>query len=176
MNIADICVVDIIVSAAIKVADMETTSVLTESIKLRGLINPITVRLKGNQYHLIDGRCRLEAYKRLGLATISANVIETAELESQLICSHHRIRTKPVEYARQLKKLLENNPMPLPELTEKLGKSVAWISNRLRLNKLHPAIAGLVDAELLPLVIAYKLSRLSQQEQCKFVYDKLTKE
>lgn len=151
---------------------------LVESVRLRGVMNPITVReLKDAEtgdivYGLIDGLQRYSASKDAGLNSIPAHVItcEDGELiEAQIMANIHKIDTKPVEYSRALLKILQNNPlMSRTELANRLAKTGAWISERLGLLKLTEDIGSLVDEGKIALSNAYALAKLPQEEQSSF--------
>jgi ParB/RepB/Spo0J family partition protein len=152
---------------------------LVESIRIQGVMNPITVReiqdpdTKDTIYGLVDGLQRFSASKDAGKETIPCHVIscEDGELiEAQIMANVHKIETKPVEYSRALLKILQNNPlMSRTELANKLAKTGAWISDRLGLLKLTEAIGKLVDEEKINLSNAYALAKLPQEEQPDFI-------
>ena len=152
---------------------------LVESIRLRGVMNPVTVReLKDGDtgdiiYGLVDGLQRFSASKDVGLDFLPAHVIscEDGELiEAQIMANVHKVETKPVEYSRALLKILSDNPLlTKAELGRKLCKPGSWISERLGLLKLTEKIGDLVDEEKIGLSNAYVLAKLPQEEQADFV-------
>jgi ParB/RepB/Spo0J family partition protein len=152
---------------------------LVDSIRARGVMNPINVRRKldpdtnEQYYELIDGLHRFSASMDAGLDTIPAQVLtlEDAEvLEAQIIGNVQRIDTKPVQYAQQLVRILSANPlMTEAELAMKLGKSPAWIGQRLGLTKIsNEKIKELIDEGRIPLSNAYQIARLPDSEQLDF--------
>jgi ParB/RepB/Spo0J family partition protein len=152
---------------------------LVDSIKNHGVLNPINVReVKDPQtnetyYGLVDGLQRFTASGDAGLDTIPAQVVdlEDAEiLEAQIITNIHRIETKPVEYSKQLMRILTQNPtLTMSELAKKLSKSDKWLDDRLGLTKLDPKIGSLVDEDKLNLSNAYALAKLPPEEQSNFL-------
>jgi ParB/RepB/Spo0J family partition protein len=166
---------------ALRKVDRETEEYqgLVESIRMKGVMNPINVReLKDPQtgeliYGLVDGLQRLNASKDAGLETIPAQVIALADgelIEAQILANVHKIETKPVEYSRALLKVLENNPlMTRSELAARLAKTTPWISERLGLLKLDEEIGKMVDADEIGLSNAYALAKLPPEEQVQFV-------
>ena len=149
---------------------------LVDSVKSRGVINPISVRDTANGYVLLDGLHRYTAAKRAGLDEIDVKVIEASEaevLELQIITNVQKIDTKPVEYAKQLQRMLSVNPMMLmSELAAKINKSSQWISERFNLLKLDPEVQELVDNDELILSNAYALARLPDEEERKNYLDR----
>lgn len=151
---------------------------LVDSIRERGVLNPILVREMKNEdgsvyYGLIDGLQRFSASRDAGRETINAQVttMDDAEvLEAQIITNIHRIETKPIQYTTQLIRILAGNPtMSIADLAKKLAKSSTWLNERLGLVKLVPAVAKLVDAGTINLSNAYALAKLPEEEQTEYV-------
>lgn len=151
---------------------------LVESIRLKGVMNPINVRPLESEdgkskYGLIDGLHRFSGSKDAGLDTIPCHIIsvEDAELlEAQIIANAHKIETKPVEYSKAILKIIESNPlMTRSELSAKLAKTESWLSERLGLLKLTEDIGKLVDEGEIKLSNAYALAKLDPEEQADFV-------
>ena len=151
---------------------------LVQSIRVRGVMNPITVReLRDEEtgdivFGLVDGLQRFSASKDAGLNSIPAHIIscEDGELiEAQIMANIHKIDTRPVEYSRALLKILQNNPLiTRTELAARLAKTGAWISERLGLLKLTEDIGALVDDKKIGLSNAYALAKLPQEEQLEY--------
>jgi len=152
---------------------------LVESIRSKGFIGAISVRERQDEdetsyYELIDGLHRFNASKDAGLSTINVDVVDLDEdqvLEAQIMANIHKIETKPIEYTRQLKRILTRNPlMTEAELAAKLGKSASWIAGRLSLNKLASDQAKtLVDEGKIGLSNAYALAKLPAEEQADWL-------
>jgi len=152
---------------------------LVESIRSKGFIGAISVRERTDDdgtsyYELIDGLHRFNAAKDAGRDTINVDVVDLNEdqvLEAQIMANIHKIETKPIEYTRQLKRILTRNPlMTESELAAKLGKSTAWIAGRLSLNKLASDQAKeLVDEGKIGLSNAYALAKLPAEEQADWL-------
>ncbi len=124
--------------------DKEALAELAESIKVQGIIQPITVRkLKANQYQLISGERRLQACKLAGLKSIPAYV-RTADdqqmLEMALIENIQRENLNAIEIALSYQRLLSECDLKQEELGDRVGKKRATVNNYLRLLKLPPDI------------------------------------
>src|SRR5918997_5499131 len=117
--------------------DEEGIVALSESIRSRGLLQPIVVRaLPGGSYELVAGERRLRAAQMAGLETLPAIVRETAEeerLELALIENMAREDLNPVEEARACATLVEDLGITKEELARRLGRSRVAISNLIRL-------------------------------------------
>lgn len=156
---------------------------LVESIRMKGIFNPITVRELQDEdgktiYGLVDGLQRLNASRDAGKETIPCHVIDVEEgklLESQIIANVHKIETKPVEYSKAILKIIEGNPLlSREELATSLAKTPSWLSERLGLLKLTEEIGKLVDSGEVKLSNAYALAKLPPEEQADFVDRALT--
>ncbi len=117
---------------------------LADSIKIQGIIQPITVRVLGkNQYQLIAGERRLQASKLAGLAVIPA-YIRTANdqdmLEMSLIENIQRENLNAIEIALSYQRLLSECSLKQEELGDRVGKNRSTVNNYLRLLKLPPDI------------------------------------
>jgi ParB family chromosome partitioning protein len=117
---------------------------LAESIKLQGLIQPITVRrVNSKSYQLISGERRLRAAKRAGLIAIPA-YIRTANdqqlLEMALIENIQREDLNAMEVALSFQRMVDECHLKQEELGERVSKNRSTVTNYLRLLKLPPAI------------------------------------
>jgi ParB family chromosome partitioning protein len=133
--------------------DLVALEELADSIKVQGIIQPITVRKLGaGQYQLISGERRLQASKLAGLDTVPA-YIRTANdeqmLEMALIENIQRQDLNPIEISMAYQRLMEELGLKQESLGEKVGKKRATVNNYLRLLKLPPEIQiGLRDAKI----------------------------
>lgn len=133
--------------------DEEALRELAESIKLQGLIQPITVREAANgTYQLISGERRLRASKLAGLAEIPA-YIRTADdqqmLEMALIENIQRENLNAIEVALSFQRMIEECNLKQEELGERVSKNRSTVTNYLRLLKLPPVIqAAIRDGQL----------------------------
>lgn len=122
----------------------EALEELSESIRVQGIIQPITVRqLSKNQYQLISGERRLQASKLAGLEAIPA-YIRTANdqqmLEMALIENIQRENLNSIEIALSYQRLISECNLKQEELGDRVGKNRATVTNYLRLLKLPPDI------------------------------------
>lgn len=124
--------------------DQESLQELTESIKVHGIIQPVTVRkLSRNQYQLISGERRFQAARRAGLLKIPAYIRAADDqqmLEMSLVENIQRENLNPVEIALSYQRLLTECNLKQEELGERVGKNRTTVTNYLRLLKLPPAI------------------------------------
>ncbi len=131
----------------------EALEELAESIRVQGIIQPITVRaLSENEFQLISGERRLQASRKAGLINIPA-YIRTANdqqmLEMALIENIQRESLNSIEIALSYQRLLSECDLKQEELGGRVGKNRSTVTNYLRLLKLPPDIQiALRDGQL----------------------------
>lgn len=117
---------------------------LSESIKIQGVIQPVTVRKMGrDKYQLISGERRLRASKMAGLKTIPVFIRVANDeqmLEMALIENTHREGLNAIEIALSYQRLIEECNITQEQLSEKVGKDRSTVTNFLRLLKLPPEV------------------------------------
>ena len=128
--------------------DQKALQELSESIKVQGIIQPITLRrLNNNSFQLISGERRLQASKLAGLKKIPA-YIRTADdqqmLEMALIENIQRQDLNAMEVALSYQRLLAECDLKQEQLGERVGKDRSTVNNYLRLLKLPPDIQAAV--------------------------------
>ena len=124
--------------------DEQALSELSESIKLQGLIQPITVRrVNAHSFQLISGERRLRASKLAGLTQIPA-YIRTANdqqmLEMALIENIQRENLNAIEVALSFQRMIDECSLKQEELGDRVSKNRSTVTNYLRLLKLPPDI------------------------------------
>ncbi len=117
---------------------------LADSIKVQGIIQPITVRKMGyDKYQIIAGERRLRASQMAGVTQMPAFIRVANDeqmLELALIENIHREDLNAIEIAISYQRLLDEINLTQEKLSEKIGKSRSSIANFLRLLKLPPNI------------------------------------
>ena len=116
---------------------------LTQSIKEKGILQPILVRKQGEAYELIAGERRYRAANLLNLKEIPVivrNVDDRDSLELALIENIQRENLNVIEEARAYKYLVDKFSVTQEELSDVLGKARATVANILRLLKLPQEI------------------------------------
>lgn len=128
--------------------DEESLASLTASVRELGVLQPVLVRPgSGDTFELVAGERRWRAAKRAGLQTIPAlvrQVGDDASLEQALVENLHRQDLNPLEEAAAYQQLIEDFQLTHEELSTRVGKSRAAITNTLRLFQLPPTIQRLV--------------------------------
>lgn len=131
---------------------------LADSIKVHGIIQPITVRkLAAKKYQLIAGERRLRAAKMSDLKEIPS-FIRVADdeqmLEMALIENTHREDLNAIEVAINYKRLIDECNLRQEDLAEKVGKNRTTVANYLRLLKLPPEIQQAIKSKTISMAHA----------------------
>ena len=116
---------------------------LTLSIAQVGLIQPLTVRSTGDGYELISGERRLRACELLGLKEVPCIVEQVSPERSALMALVENVQRADLSFweeAEGYRRLLMVYGLSREELCQRIGKSPAFLSNKLRLLKLPPAV------------------------------------
>ena len=128
--------------------DGESLLALSESIKTRGVLQPLVVRpLPGGSYELIAGERRLRASKLAALERVPAIVRETAEgerLELALIENMAREDLNPIDEARACATLVDDLGVTKEEVGRRVGRSRVAISNAIRLLDLPDEVQTMI--------------------------------
>ena len=129
--------------------DSASLSDLADSIRIHGIIQPVTVRrLTSGYYQIIAGERRWRAAKQAGLEEIPAVIIEADDrkvMELGLIENLQREDLNPVEEAQGYQVLMEEYGLTQEQVAERMGKSRPAVTNTLRLLSLPEEILKLVE-------------------------------
>ena len=157
--------------------DQVALNELAESIRVQGLIQPITVRkLSANQYQLISGERRLRASKLAGLKDIPAYVRMADDqqmLEMALIENIQRENLNAIEVALSFQRMLEECNLKQEQLGERVGKNRSTVTNYLRLLKLPPAIQISIRDQKISMGHARALISVEEEEKQLFIHDEI---
>jgi ParB family chromosome partitioning protein len=116
---------------------------LAESIRARGVLQPVLLRKSKNGFELIAGERRLRAAQAAGLTEIPALVQEASDhevMELALIENIQRADLNLIEEAEGYRLLLRQTGMTQDELAHRVGKARASITNALRLLELSDTL------------------------------------
>ena len=131
--------------------DKEKMEELTNSIKERGIIQPIIVRKSSNQsdkFEIIAGERRWQAAQNAGLHEIPVVEIEADNLKSlefSIVENVQRSDLNPIEEALGYKKLIDDFNYDQEKVSKFIGKSRAHVTNCLRLLSLPKEVILLIE-------------------------------
>ncbi|MGW6708905.1 ParB/RepB/Spo0J family partition protein [Streptomyces sp. NPDC054956] len=165
--------------------DLTELEELAASLTVRGQLQPLAVAtrmafmeahpghtdgLGRAPYVVIDGNRRLAAAQRAGLRSMHIHVNDSLAtsaadiLESALIANVHRVDVAPMDQARALQELVEVHGSQA-QVAKRLGKTPAWVSQRLTLLNLTPELQDKVETGELKVEPARRIGRLPQEDQ-----------
>lgn len=119
---------------------------LSESIKQYGIIQPLTVRKRGDMYELVAGERRLRAAKLADLEQVPCNVVDITDRESAEIALLENLQREDLNYIEEAEayyNLLHDHSFTQDELAKRMGKKQSTIANKLRLLKLSIEVRSL---------------------------------
>lgn len=158
--------------------DQEALKDLTSSIKEKGLIQPVLVRHKGEDYELIAGERRFRAAKMLNLKEIPAIVKDASDLDSleiSIIENVQREDLNPIDQAKAYKRLIEDFNMKQDDAADAIGKDRATVANILRLLKLPQKIQEYVSRGTISMGHARAVLSLSNEAEQSRLCTKIIK-
>jgi len=169
---------------------------LYDSIKQEGILNPVIVIKKGDEYLLVAGHRRYEVAKMLKLDLIPARIINDSNkdqiLKIQLIENLHRERLSPMDmaeafseyykqkhnnsnllkdlhfYARKRELLSNEKIKTIDELITISGKCYRTLINFLRLLVLPEEIKFAIKEKRISISVGYKLNQIKNQDENKY--------
>ena len=156
-----------------------------ESLRQRGQIQPVAVvgrdaflaahpgheeKLGEAEYVVIDGNRRLAAATMAGLAELRIDVNDDLAasaadlLEGALIANIHRVDVPPMSQAKAIQELVKAHGSQ-GKVAKRLGKTPAWVSQRLSLLELTPELQEKVETGELKVEPARRIGRLPKEQQ-----------
>jgi ParB family chromosome partitioning protein len=141
---------------------------LRDSIKIHGVIQPITVRTSDDKYEIIAGERRYRATKLAGLKEIPGIIKEFTDEqvgEIQIIENLQRADVHPIDEAAGYKRLMDNGNYSIKTLASQVGKSDEYIAQRLKLVDLTDGFKEDFREGKITLEHAKLLSRLTPADQ-----------
>lgn len=125
----------------------DSISELAESIKQKGILQPLIVRRQGEFYEIIAGERRFRAAQLAGLSeapVVIKDVDDRAALEMSLVENLQRENLNPIEEAEGYANLINSFNLTQEEAAAKVGKNRATVANALRLLKLPQEVKSLL--------------------------------
>ena len=149
--------------------DPEELENLAESIRVHGLIQPLTVReMPTGYYQIIAGERRWRAARLARLSEVPVVIIEADDrkaMELALIENLQRQDLNPVEEALGYKSLMEDYGLTQEEAASRVGKSRPAVANALRLLSLNPEVLELVRSGSLTAGHARAIASLKSEKK-----------
>ena len=141
---------------------------LAASIRLHGVLQPLTVQKGRYSYVLVAGERRLRAAGMAGLREVPCVVLDVKREDSAVLALIENLQRSDLHYleeAAAIAKLIETAHLSQEEVAAKLGKSQSAVANKLRLLRLSTACADLLRSYGLTERHARCLLRLGDEEE-----------
>ena len=146
-----------------------TSTELANSIKEKGLLQPILVRIKEPYFEIVSGNRRYQACKSLGWRKIICHVLELDDKEAfeiSLIENIQRKRLDPKEEAEAFKSyIMDHGWGGISHLSAKIGKSVSYVQRRVRLLDLPPDVLNSISNSSISTTIAEELLSIDDKDK-----------
>ncbi|MBQ8421950.1 MAG: ParB/RepB/Spo0J family partition protein [Bacteroidales bacterium] len=160
--------------------DQEALEELADSIRTLGLIQPITVRRKGDgRYQIISGERRFRACSLAGMDMIPAYIRDANDqgmLEMAIVENIQRENLDPIEVAMSYQRLIEECSLTQEQMAIRVGKKRASVTNYLRLLKLPAKIQHDLKVGILSVGHAKVLLGLEDTNMQEYLCDLVIKE
>lgn len=160
--------------------DQDALEELAESIRTLGLIQPITVRRKGDgRYQIISGERRFRACRLAGMDMIPAYIRDTNDqgmLEMAIVENIQRENLDPIEIAMSYQRLIEECSLTQEQMAIRVGKKRASVTNYLRLLRLPAKIQHDLKVGLLSVGHAKVLLGTDDTRMQEYLCDLVIKE
>ena len=151
-----------------KYFSQESLQELAASIRLHGVLQPLTVQKGRYSYVLVAGERRLRAAGMAGLRSVPCVVLDVDREDSAVLALIENLQRSDLHYleeAAAMARLIETCHLSQEELAAKLGKSQSAVANKLRLLRLSGECADLLRSYGLTERHARCLLRLSGEEE-----------
>ncbi|MCA1796844.1 MAG: ParB/RepB/Spo0J family partition protein [Geobacteraceae bacterium] len=151
---------------------------LVESIKQKGVIQPLVVRRAQDCYQIIAGERRWRAAQKAGLKEIPVTIQDVSEdwaLEIALIENIQREDLNPIEEARAYEYLMANFDLSQEEVSKRVGKSRSAVTNALRMLRLPQQILEKVASGTLSMGHARAMLTLEHEEDMQEAAEQINK-
>lgn len=156
----------------------EALEELSQSIKEHGIIQPITVRKRGENFELVAGERRWRAARIAELEKVPCNIIEITDTQSAEIALLENLQREDlnfIEEAEAYYNLIHDHKFTQDELAKRMGKKQSTIANKLRLLKLSSSVRAICIENKLTERHARALLALPNEELQLNIIEKVVK-
>jgi ParB family chromosome partitioning protein len=152
---------------------------LADSIRAKGVLQPLLVRREGDHYAIVAGERRWRAAQRAGVREVPCIVREVTEPEAfelALIENIQREDLNAIEEAEAYQRLIEYHGLTQDELAQRVGKERSTVANALRLLRLPDPIKVAMSSGALSMGHARALLALSDETDLRRAAEKVMNE
>jgi len=150
-----------------RVVDEARLAELRESIRVHGVLVPITVAESGDRYELVCGLRRLRAVRELGLAEIPAVVVEkSGSWRAWAMLTENRIReaVNPVDEAVWFSEQVKSTAASQHEVARSLGVSPEYLSQRLGILRWPGEVRSALGEGLIAFAVGRELAAIADEQ------------
>ena len=161
-----------------KVFSQAALEELSNSIKVYGILQPITVRQKGDTYELIAGERRFRAAKLANLLAVPAIINNMSDESSAVLALLENLQREDLNFIEEAigyENLIKEHEFTQQQLAEKLGKNQSTIANKLRILRLPNSVKIKLVENNLTERHARALLKLPTEDLINEVLDKIIK-
>lgn len=140
---------------------------LTASIKEHGILVPLLVRKRGDQFEVIDGDRRLAAAWNAGLREIPVVVRSLDDKQThiqRMLANKDREDTDPVSEAKYIARTVAEKIITIDEWCEKMGRTSAWVSDRLTIAEMPVYMQNALTDKAIPLGVCLELHQIKDED------------
>jgi ParB/RepB/Spo0J family partition protein len=152
----------------VRTPSSEGLAELAASIKANGILQPLLVRPKAGKYELVCGHRRLAAARQAGLDQVpvfARDMDDVSALAAQIIENVQREDTHALDEADAYRRLLTTAKLDVATIAARVGRSVPYVYDRMRLAALVPEVKQLFRADRITPGHAVVLARLEPKQQ-----------
>lgn len=152
---------------------------LSQSIKEHGIIQPLTVRKRGDIYELVAGERRLRAAKLASLGEVPCTLVDITDTQSAQIALLENLQREDLNFIEEslgYENLIKEHNFTQQQLAEKLGKNQSTIANKLRILKLPDTVKQYLVENALTERHARALLKLPNEELMMEIIQKVVKQ
>ena len=150
-----------------KVFDQNGLQELASSIVQYGILQPLSVRRRGEYYELVAGERRLRAARIAGLQSVPCILLTLDEEQSGMVALVENLQRKDLDYieeAEGLARLMRLYGLSQEQAALRIGKSQSAVANKLRLLRHTPAVLAALREHHLSERHARALLRLPSEQ------------
>ena len=130
-----------------RIFDQNSLYELAESIKLYGILQPLSVRRVAGRYELVSGERRLRAAQMAELTTVPCILVNVDDRRSSLLSLVENLQRQNLDFteeAQGISQLIREHGLSQEQAAFYLGKSQSAIANKLRILRHPPGILALI--------------------------------
>jgi ParB family chromosome partitioning protein len=151
---------------------------LASSIARYGILQPLSVRRRGNRYELVSGERRLRAAKIVGLREVPCIILDVDASKSSILALVENLQRRDLDFieeAEGLSRLIVEHGYKQEEVARLVGLSQSAVSNKIRLLRLSPKLLHMIRETGLTERHARALLRLEEEEERLAIFDQIVK-